>query len=48
VRLIGGPGQENDSQRARELIEGIEAEDVLADKAYDADRLHAAIVILLR
>jgi putative transposase len=44
VRLIGGPGQENDIQRAQALIEGLAPEHVLADKAYDADRFHDAIL----
>ena len=37
MRLIGGPGQENDIRRAEELIHGLEPDHVLADKAYDAD-----------
>ena len=44
VRLIGGPGQEHDIQRAQALIEGLAPEYVLADKAYDADRFHDAIL----
>lgn len=44
MRLIGGPGQENDVQRAHVLIEGLAPEYVLADKAYDADRFHDAIL----
>jgi putative transposase len=44
VRLIGGPGQENDIQRGEDLIEGLDAEHVLADKAYDSDRLRNAIL----
>ena len=44
MRLIGGPGQENDIQRAQALIEGLAPEHVLADKAYDADRFHEAIL----
>ena len=44
VRLIGGPGQENDIQRGNDLIEGFSPGHVLADKAYDADRLHASIL----
>src|SRR5208282_5330084 len=39
VRLIATPGQRNDIAFARELVEGIEAEAVLADKGYDADHL---------
>jgi putative transposase len=44
VRLIGGPGQEKDIQRGEALIQGLDADHVLADKAYDADRLRNAIV----
>lgn len=44
MRLIGGPGQENDIQRAAALIAGLSPGHVLADKAYDADRLHDAIL----
>jgi len=39
VRLIGGPGQENDICRANQLIEGFKANAALADKGYDADAL---------
>lgn len=44
VRLIGGPGQENDIRRADDLIEGLSPGHVLADKAYDADHFHLAIL----
>jgi len=44
VRLIGGPGQEHDIRRAEDLIEGLTPQYVLADRAYDADRLHDAIL----
>ena len=44
MRLIGGPGQENDSRRAEDLIEGLSPGHVLADRAYDADRFHDAIL----
>jgi len=43
VRLIGGPGQENDITRAHELIDGFEATATLADKGYDANHLHEKI-----
>jgi putative transposase len=36
VRVIGGPGQENDMVRAQELITGFAADYVIADKGYDA------------
>lgn len=39
VRLIGGPGQENDIVRADQLVEGIKARTAIADKGYDADAL---------
>ncbi len=39
VRLIGTPGQRNDIALAHELVEGIEAAALLADKGYDADHL---------
>nr|CAM77450.1 transposase, IS4 [Magnetospirillum gryphiswaldense MSR-1] len=37
VRFKLGPGQQNDMAPAQELIDGLKAEQVLADKAYDAD-----------
>ena len=40
VRLILGPGQQNDMAPACDLIDGVAAEYVIADKAYDADRLY--------
>jgi len=40
VRLILGPGQQNDMAPACDLIDGLAAEYVIADKAYDADRLY--------
>jgi len=39
VRLIGTPGQRNDIALAHDLVEGIEAEAVIADKGYDAHHL---------
>ena len=39
MRFILGPGQQNDMAPACELIDGLEAGQVLADKAYDADSL---------
>jgi putative transposase len=44
VRLVGGPGQENDITRAHELIDGFDAAATIADKGYDADHLHEKIV----
>ena len=39
IRLIGTPGQRNDIALAHDLVEGIEADTMLADKGYDADHL---------
>jgi putative transposase len=39
VRLLVGPGQQNDSAKADELIDGLKAGAVLADKGYDSDQL---------
>lgn len=39
VRLIGGPGHENDICRADQLIEGLKPDAAIADKGYDADAL---------
>ena len=44
VRLIGGPGQQNDMARAHDLIAGFRPGHVLADKGYDAGHLIDAIV----
>src|ERR1700736_4129362 len=44
VRLIGGPGQENDITHAHELIDGFTAAAMIADKGYDANHLHDKIV----
>lgn len=44
MRLIGGPGQENDIVRAADLIAGLQPGYVLADRAYDADHFHDAIL----
>lgn len=43
VRLIGTAGQRNDIVLANDLIEGIAAKAVLADKGYDADHLLDAV-----
>jgi putative transposase len=43
VRLIGGPGQENDIAHAHELVDGLEADATIADKGYDANHLHEKI-----
>jgi putative transposase len=39
IRLIASPGQRNDIAFAHQLVEGIEADALLADKGYDADHL---------
>jgi transposase len=43
IRFVLGPGQQNDMVPACELIRGIPAAQVLADRAYDADSLHNLI-----
>lgn len=44
VRFELGPGQQNDMAPACDLIDGIATGQVLADRAYDADRLHDLIL----
>ncbi|AAK23189.1 ISCc1, transposase OrfB [Caulobacter vibrioides CB15] len=44
VRIALGPGQQNDMAPACDLIDGLAAQNVLADKAYDADRLYEKII----
>jgi transposase len=44
VRLLLGPGQQNDMAAAYDLIDGVKAENVLADKAYDAEPLFQKII----
>lgn len=39
LRLIGTPGQRNDIAFAHDLIDDIDADATIADKAYDADHL---------
>jgi putative transposase len=39
VRFIGTPGQRHDIAFAHDLVEGIDAEALLADKGYDANHL---------
>jgi transposase len=39
VRFDLGPGQQNDMAPAHDLIDGLAAKQVLADKAYDANSL---------
>ena len=39
IRLILTPGQDSDITQAENLLEGIQAEAAIADKAYDADYL---------
>jgi len=43
IRSVLGPGQQNDMAPACDLIRGIPAIKVLADRAYDADHLHDLI-----
>jgi transposase len=44
VRLILGPGPQNDMAPARDLIDGLAAENVIADKAYDVDSLFLKVI----
>lgn len=39
VRLLATPGQRNDIALAHDLVEGFEADALLADKGYDANHL---------
>lgn len=44
VRFALGPGQQNDMAPACDLIRGLRGQQVLADRAYDADSLHDVIL----
>lgn len=44
VRLIAGPGQENDIKRAAELVEGFKPAYAIADKGYDAGYFHDTLL----
>lgn len=44
VRFLLGPGQQNDMAPACELIAGVNAKQVIADKAYDANHFHDRIL----
>lgn len=44
MRLAVGPGQQNDMAPACALIDGVDADEVIADKAYDADRLFQKVI----
>lgn len=44
VRFALGPGQQNDMAPACDLIDGLPGGQVLADRAYDADRLRDLIL----
>ncbi|WP_346909186.1 IS5 family transposase [uncultured Roseibium sp.] len=44
VRFDIGPGQQNDMAPACRLMSGLHAQQVLADRAYDADSLHDLIL----
>lgn len=44
MRFILTPGQVHDSKQAEALIEGIDFDNLLADKGYDSDRFRARIV----
>ena len=42
--MMLGPGQQNDMVPAGDLIDGLAAEYVLADKAYDASSLYQKVI----
>ena len=44
IRVRLGPGQQNEMAAAYDLIDGIHAGAVLADRAYDADEFHDLIL----
>ena len=44
VRFEIGPGQQNDMAPACGLVEGLATGQVIADRAYDADRLHDVVL----
>jgi transposase len=44
VRFEIGPGQQNDMAPACDLVAGLATGQVIADRAYDADRLHDVIL----
>lgn len=44
VRFAVGPGQQNDMAPACDLVAGLASGAVIADRAYDADSLHDAIL----
>lgn len=43
LRVILSPGQDHDSTRAEDLIAGLSAQHIIADKAYDTDKFRAAL-----
>jgi len=44
VRFDLGPGQQNDMAPACDLVRGLRAGQIIADRAYDADSLHDIIL----
>ena len=46
VRVVLTGGQAHDSTQGETLLEGQTAEHVIADKAYDTDRIRAAVIAL--
>ena len=44
MRFVLGPGQQNDMAPACELVRDLPAEQLIADRAYDADSLHDLIL----
>ncbi len=43
MRLLAGPGERNDITKVHDLIEGFEADAVIADKGYDAEHLRESV-----
>ena len=43
IRVIVTPGQAHDATQAEALLDGQQADQVIADRAYDADRIRDAI-----
>ena len=44
MRVLAGPGQQNEVVRAAELIAGLDCDFVIADRAYDAEHVHDTIL----
>lgn len=44
MRILAGPGQQGEVLRAAELIDGLACGHVIADRAYDAEHFHDAVL----